>query len=110
MSVRVRSQSYGVYDIIDISYLGDLSAGSTNITATLSQSTISQLYQCSLERKTLRLIIDGGVCVGDLSISVIGASSTTAHTWSAVCGGYTVTISKTSINPTSPTWIINITT
>lgn len=108
MSNATQARRYGKRDYIDLRYLGLLASGNTVVTSTITQSTIGQLYQAQTEQKSILATITDGDAVGSVSMSIVGSASTTAHTWKAVCGAVTITITRTNPLGTASIWTINV--
>lgn len=108
MSNATQARRYGKRDYIDLRYLGTLPTGDTVVTTTITPATIGQLYQAQTEQKSILATITDGDAVGSVSMSIVGAASTTAHTWTAVCGAVTITITRTNPLGATSVWTINV--
>jgi hypothetical protein len=108
MSKATQSRRYGKRDYIDLRYLGTLASGNTVVTSTITPETIGQLYQAQTEQKSIIASIANGDAIGSVSMSIVGAASTMAHTWKAVCGSVTITIARTNPLGTASIWTINV--
>ena len=108
MSNTTQARRYGKRDYIDLRYLGTLAAGNTVVTSTITPETIGLLYQSQTEQKSIIASIANGDAVGSVSMSIVGSASTMAHTWKAVCGAATISITRTNPLGTASIWTINV--
>lgn len=109
MSNATQARRYGKRNYIDLRYLGKLASGNTVVTSTITPETIGLLYQAQTEQKSIIATITNGDAVGSVSMSILGAASTMAHTWKAVCGSVTISITRTNPLGTTSIWTINVT-
>lgn len=108
MSNATQARRYGKRDYIDLRYLGKLASGNTVVTSTITPETIGLLYQAQTEQKSIIATITNGDAVGSVSMSIVGAASTMAHTWKAFCGAVSITITRTNPQGTASVWTINV--